>query len=215
MRLSSVNRFAILSFLCVVALAFSMGFALSTLLTRAVSEWEWENMAALVRRQAEIAHLEPLFSHPVSPESQERWETEISRLFLGLPEVVRVKAWNRDSTVLWSDDSRLIGQQFANNKELRKAFSGNVAVEIKQLGKSEHALDRTEFSILAEVYVPIFSANKREVVGVLEIYKTPNRLFATIQLGRSIIWIISLVGGLALYVVLLPLPRHIYFPQVP
>ena len=68
--------------------------------------------------------------------------------------------------------------------------------------------------IVAEVYVPIFSANKREVAGVLEIYKTPNRLFATIQLGRSIIWIISLVGGLALYVVLLPLTRQVYGREV-
>jgi hypothetical protein len=44
-----VNRFVVLSFLCIGALALAMGFTLSTLLTRAVSEWEWENTAATIR----------------------------------------------------------------------------------------------------------------------------------------------------------------------
>lgn len=37
-----------------MALALSMGFALSSLLTRAVEGWEWENAAALARREAEL-----------------------------------------------------------------------------------------------------------------------------------------------------------------
>ena len=50
-KLPGGARFAILSFLCVMGLALTMGFALSALLTRAVTQWEWENTAALARRE--------------------------------------------------------------------------------------------------------------------------------------------------------------------
>jgi hypothetical protein len=93
-----VDRFVALSFLCVVALALLMGFALSTLLTRAVSEWEWENMAAFVRHQVEIIGLDALFAAPQGPETRERWGKEIARLFTGLPEVVSIKVWDRKGT---------------------------------------------------------------------------------------------------------------------
>jgi len=46
----------------VVTLALAMGAALSSLLTRAVSEWEWQNTAALVRREVKRAGLEPRLS---------------------------------------------------------------------------------------------------------------------------------------------------------
>ena len=48
-RLPVLSRFSILSFFCVIAMALTMGVALSSLLTRAVTEWEWENTAALAR----------------------------------------------------------------------------------------------------------------------------------------------------------------------
>ena len=52
------SRFALLSLGCIGALALVMSFVLSSLLTRAASEWEWENTAALVRREVQMAGLE-------------------------------------------------------------------------------------------------------------------------------------------------------------
>src|SRR5262245_32513468 len=51
MRRMLFSRFVWLSLSCIGALALAMGFVLSSLLTRAASEWEWENTAALVRRE--------------------------------------------------------------------------------------------------------------------------------------------------------------------
>ncbi|MBI3078748.1 MAG: response regulator [Deltaproteobacteria bacterium] len=214
MKLPVVTRFAILSFLCVVALALVMGLALSSLLTRAVSEWEWENTAALARREVEVAGLDAFFTAPQGPEARERWGKELSRRFTGLPEVVRVKVWDRQATVLWSDQAQLIGKRFPDNQELRAALAGKVAVEIKNLTKPEHAYEREAFPVLAEVYVPLFSKKSGEVLGVLEVYKIPARLFATVRWGRTVIWTISLAGGLALYLVLLPLVRQVYGREV-
>jgi len=73
--------------------------------------------------------------------------------------------------------------------------------------------DRAGFGTLAEVYVPIFAADGR-VLGIVEVYKTPDRLLNTIRWSRMIIWAISLAGGAMLYLVLLPLLMQVYRRQV-
>ena len=208
MKFPVLNRFAILSFLCIVTLALVMSFALSSLLTRAVLEWEWENTAALTRREIALAGLDAVFAASHSQETLEMRGKELSRLFTSLPEVVRVKVWDRDATVLWSDEAKLIGKRFPDNRELREALAGRVTVEIEELTGGEHAYERKRFSRLAEVYVPIFAREGGQVIGVVEVYKTPTRLFATIRWGRIVTWAISLTGGVVLYLVLLPLFRR-------
>ena len=195
MRFASGAKFAILSFLCVMALAASMGFAISSLLTRSVEDWEWENTAALARREVERTGVDALLTAPRGVVAREASQREFARLLQGLPEVVRVKVWDRHATVLWSNEPRLIGQRFPDNDELNAALAGDVSVEMKTL---------------AEVYVPIFSKTTGQVIGVIEVYKSPVRLLATIQRGRLVVWSISLAGALVLYLVLFPLVRQVY-----
>ena len=58
------TRFSLFCLIGIVTLALGMGAALSTLLTRAVSEWEWQNTAALVRREVEREGLQRVFTEP-------------------------------------------------------------------------------------------------------------------------------------------------------
>ena len=210
MRFASGAKFAILSFLCVMTLAVSMGFAISSLLTRSVEDWEWENTAALARREVERTGVDALLTAPRGVVAREASQREFARLLQGLPEVVRVKVWDRHATVLWSNEPRLIGQRFPDNDELNAALAGDVSVEMKTLAARENAYERGSFSVLAEVYVPIFSKTTGQVIGVIEVYKSPLRLLATIQRGRLVVWSISLAGALVLYLVLFPLVRQVY-----
>src|SRR5258706_4133270 len=203
MRFAAGAKFAVLSFLCVMALAVSMGFAISSLLTRSVEDWEWQNTAALARREVERTGVDALLVAPRAVVTSEASQREFARLLQGLPEVVRVKVWDRHAAVLWSNEPRLIGRRFPDNDELKAALAGDVSVEMKTLE-----------SVLAEVYVPIFSKTTGQVIGVIEIYKNPVRLLTTIQRGRLVVWSISLVGALVLYLVLFPLVRQIYGRQV-
>ena len=197
------SRFGLLSLGCVAVIAVIMGFALSSLLARAAAEWEWENTAALVRREARVAGLERAFAAPGGPEERERWGRDFSRLLTSLPEVVRTQVWDNQATVLWSDESRLIGRQLRGNNELREALEGKLGVEIKSPG----------FTPLAEIYVPILSDDGR-VLGVVEVFKTPARLFATIHRGRIGVWTASLAGALLLYLVMHPLLTRVYRKEV-
>jgi len=207
------SRFALLSLGCIGALALVMSFVLSSFLTRAASEWEWENTAALVRREVRMAGLEGVFAAPGSPEDRERWGRKFSSLLTTLPEVVRAKVWDNQATILWSDESHLIGRRFLDNGELREALAGKLEVEIKSLTKAEHGYERPAYTTLAEIYVPIFSGDGR-VLGVVEVYKTPERLLATIRQGRISVWSISFAGALLLYLVIHPLLTLVYRKEV-
>ena len=198
-----ITRFSLLCLLGTVVLGLGMGYAISALLTRAVSEWEWQNTAALVRREVQREGLQRIFSASADRASQERWGRALSATITTLPEVVRVKVWSRDAEILWSDEPGLIGQRFAGNDELQGALAGEIEVEIK----------RRALGTLAEVYVPIVGGGGG-VLGVIEVYKTPDRLQNTIRWSRIVIWAISVVGGAMFYLVLLPLLMQVYRRQV-
>ena len=214
MRIASGAKFAVLSFLCVLVFALTMGFALSSLLSRAVHDWEWQNTAALARREVELRGIDTFLAAPHRGPLDERTRHEFSRLMQGIPEIVRIKVWDRTATVVWSDEPRLIGQRFSDDDELRVALAGEVSVEIKTLGGRENSYERLNYTTLAEVYVPIVSKTTGQVVGVVEVYKNPIRLLATIQRAHFVIWTLSLAGGLILYLVLFPLVRKVYGRQV-
>src|SRR2546425_10516194 len=110
-----------------------MGYTLSSLLTRAVSEWEWQNTAALVRREVERDGLQRIFTEPGGSGARPRSGRVLSATITSLPEVVRAKGWNRESEILWSDQANLIGQRFPGNDGLRRAPPGTVQVQINRL----------------------------------------------------------------------------------
>jgi hypothetical protein len=103
-RFAAGAKFAVLSFFCIMVFALSMSFALSSLLTSAVQEWEWENTAALARREVELRSIDAFLASPHRTPLDERTRQEFTHLMRGLPEVVRVKVWDRDATVVWSDE---------------------------------------------------------------------------------------------------------------
>jgi signal transduction histidine kinase/CheY-like chemotaxis protein len=207
------TRFSVLCLIGTLVLGAGMGYAISSLLTRAVSEWEWQNTAALVRREVEREGLEQIFTDESDARARQRWGRALSATLTTLPEVIRIQIWSRDAELLWSDHAALIGQRFPADDDLRGALTGDVEVDIKRLSGAEPRSPRAAFRTLAEVYVPIFGAD-HEVVGVIEVFKTPDRLLNTIRWSRMVIWVISFTGGAMLYLVLLPLLMQVYRRQL-
>ena len=197
--LSLLARFSLLSLGCVLALMAALGWVTSHVLVQNMQESEWETTAQIVRYQASTHGLEQIFTDPEARLDRARIRSSLSPLF-SLPEIVRVKVWDRDAVVLWSDDERLIGRSLAGDPDIDVALRGQVRVQIKSLPKPENAEEREFFGTLAEVYVPIFAAQDRgPVIGVLEVYKVPQRLYGEIRKARSTVWATTTLGGLLLY----------------
>ena len=69
--------------------------------------------------------------------------------------VVRVKIWDPNGTIVYSDETRLIGETYTLGTEEREALRRQgVSAELSDLDKPENRFDRS-FGQLLEVYTPI------------------------------------------------------------
>jgi len=84
-------------------------------------------------------------------------------------EVVRVKVWSKDGTVLYSDEPRLIGEKFELGEgELSLFERGGADAELSDLDKPENRYERPQGKLL-EAHTPIRTPNGTQVL--FEIYQ--------------------------------------------
>lgn len=130
-----------------------------------------------------------------------------------IPGVLRTNVYSADRRMLWSSDPSLIGQYFERNDELEEALRANLVVhsgiiDPAHLPKTEHRHLANSSNRFVESYVPIFDTRGHNVVGVVELYKVPNELFAAIRSGVILIWLASGIAGLFLYATLFWIVRR-------
>ena len=116
-------------------------------------------------------------------------------------EIARIKIWNRDFEVVYSDDPSAIGRTFPSSPELVEALDGGVASELADLSKSENQGDR-EYGHLLEIYVPLRVGLNSQAAGAFEVYLPYGPIDAAITHATNQLYGL-LLGGLGLlYVVL-------------
>lgn len=129
-----------------------------------------------------------------------------------MPDVLRTNVYGMDREVLWSTDPALIGQRFARNEELDRALAGELVIEHgtvaedAPLAKAEHA--RLRGSRFVENYLPIRDESRSEQIGVVELYRVPRGLNAILRESTLLVWVVTLAGGLLLYVSTLGIVRR-------
>ncbi|MDO8265268.1 MAG: hypothetical protein Q7T34_02780 [Candidatus Parcubacteria bacterium] len=96
------------------------------------------------------------------------------------PEVVRIKIWNSDYKIIWSDLSELIGKSFPNYEDVEEALDGEVELEIIRGNLKNESITERQYVELSEIYVP-YADNDGKIVGVIEIYQPTIILRQTIQ----------------------------------
>jgi two-component system NarL family sensor kinase len=122
-------------------------------------------------------------------------QSQISRSLLGR-EVVRVKIWNDSGTIVFSDESRLVGQTYEISDDLREAFSGRLIFETPTLTRPENQFERG-LGDLREYYVP-FHNSDQGIDFVFEVYELSDNLVDTVDNIRNAIWISLGLGAVAL-----------------
>jgi HD-GYP domain-containing protein (c-di-GMP phosphodiesterase class II) len=122
--------------------------------------------------------------------------------------IVRVKIWNTNGLVLYSDEKSLAGQYFPLSNNLQKALGGEIATEVSTLDKSDNVSERGLYQRLLEVYVPIRLVGSDKVVGVYEIYHDLVVLDPVIADTRRFVCVGVGLGFLILYGSLFTLVRN-------
>lgn len=138
-------------------------------------------------------HAEGYFGAPHEP-TAERMEVDrfLSDL-LWLPDVMRAQVHSPKGEVLWSSHVSSERQIFVGNPELKRALRGELVVEGGPLAwlaadKPEHQFASLPKGAFIEYYLPVWSTDRTRVVGVVEIYKSPAKIFESMRASVRGIW---------------------------
>ena len=198
--------FAVISLVSIAAISAVSGWMLSRFLMERMLQQEGrltqQFIDSLVRVQRVSVHFSPGQKVP-SPELKEFF----AHVF-DLPEVLRANLYSKDGTVLWSSDPSLVGRQFRDNPELEQALSGSLVAHGGVAEKPEHSDLDPLHPYFFEIYAPVRGEPAGDVVGVVELYRTPRALFEAISAGQRAIWIGATLAGALLYVALFWMVRR-------
>ena len=202
------RQFALLSLVVIGLIAAALSATVSYALRRDLLDREWGLTADYIRTGI-LQNLSPQdFLEPGRPSSREHFE-KMGAQAVGMPTISRVKLYDADMRVVWSDEQRLIGQRFPDNPHLIAALSGQTVANL-QAGefKAENRYEENEFARLVELYVPVVFPGSSQIVGVVETYKVPTQVFASIREGQMTVVGATAVGGLLLYLSLFWIVRR-------
>lgn len=201
------TRFALHSFFCIGIMTAALWFLVSNYIANQILEREWDITAKMIR--ADVAQLLEDYDFKAKDRKSvgPKFETLLRHVTL-IPDIIRFKVYNPKGVIIWSDEKRLVGQSFPDNQELQEAIKGKVVADMSHLDKQENVFDSKYTSSAIEIYVPIYSTDGRELLGVIETYKSPEALFRDIREARIVVLIGALGGGLLLYLSLFAVVRQ-------
>ena len=100
--------------------------------------------------------------------------------------IFRMKVFGRDTTILWSDERRLVGRRYPDDHGLRRALAGETVASMSEASDGTHVYEDDVARNLIETYVPISSATG-EIIGVIEVYRDADELVSGIAHVREIL----------------------------
>lgn len=217
MTITAPKVFAAVSLALIVAVAIASSATESSFYRRAIIDRE----AAIIRDMVEAMVMQEQAEGDLNVDDFAASTHAVRRLdhvFRPLTNVfgeARVKVFNLDGRIVWSDKPGLIGKQFTRNPDdLARALRGELRAVFdppESLVNPDEGLPRKE---LIEFYVPFSLAQPHSplaVTGVVSLYRSPRELNATIAEGRLLLWSVTGAGGALLFVALYILFRRVYF----
>ncbi len=202
-----MTRFALAGLGAVLALAGLTLFAVSR-----ISNTEALNTAKERARLAGYGIVEPTLDPAILTQSAKTasavaaLDTLVQTRVLS-ERVVRVKIWNPQGKIVYSDEPRLVGQQFPPKRDHANVLrNGRVSAEQADVNGPENRFERSSGRLL-EVYLPIRTSDGQQLV--YEQYETYNSVTGNSQ---RLLWRLALPlgAGLALlWLTQLPLARSL------
>jgi len=210
-RLSVSQRFALLSFFCVLAITVLVCVASSAVLRRQLVVHDGAVIADLASRLFTSSVPAEFFAVPAGapPAGAERL-----REFARSEQVVRFMVYDADGWVLWSDDASLTDHHFGENTKVAAALRGETTAEISHPGAEGHHSTLNGFPRLEEVYIPVRYQSNGPIVGVIELYRAPATLFAVLDHGVVVVWVLGGIAGAVLYLTLVTVAWNCYRTQI-
>jgi phospho-acceptor domain-containing protein len=198
MRTRGSGRFAgflLASGLLITAVVVAAGLLVGRFFEDRVLVHEVDHLADEVRLEAR-RHLAPTAFELTAAEGR---ASGFAQVLVGVAGLFRLKAFDLNGRIVWSDEPRLIGNRFPDNPSFIAAAAGTMTTVFGSPAKRDNLFER-DHRYVVEVYVPIILPGSAQVVGVIEVYKDTTQVVLSIQRTQRSLWIISGATGLLLYV---------------
>ncbi len=197
-RLSLLARFTLVSFFITLLIAMGLAWRLELALERdslsAVAENTAQQAMNILNKNLTVADLQTA----LHGKRYEEIDTLIHNTLLSA-DIVRIKIWNRDGLLVYSDDQNIVGKVFAVGEDVQEAFGGEIASEVSDLQAEENVEERSQYTELFEIYVPLEPADSQEILGAYEVYYDLSKLGPRLTRIRYTVWSGVGIGFLILY----------------
>jgi len=210
-RLSVSQRFALLSFLCVLAITVLVCFGASTVLRTQLVKHDGVVIGDLASRL--FTSIVPASFFAARSGAAPAGAAQL-REFARSEQVVRFMVYGADGRVRWSDDASLTDHHFGENAKVAAALRGETIAEISQPGEEGHHSTLRGFPRLEEIYTPVRYQSNGPIVGVIELYRAPAALFAVVDHGGVVVWVLGGIAGAVLYLTLVTVAWNCYRAQI-
>lgn len=205
--LALTRWFAVVGALAIGLFSLGMAWLLSSYLATRMLQRDAALSRDFVQSIADIQQVSGFFRTPEGPPDGR--VVEFFAHVAAMPDVLRANVYAPNRRVLWSSRPELIGKTFPLNDELDAALKGQVVVnrededeeEAGKTAKAEHQGLRADL-MFVEDYLPVFDRGGKELIGVIELYRQPDALFAAIKAGQTLIQLGSAGGGAMLFLTL-------------
>ncbi len=210
----SLSRwFALTALVSIAILALVIGMLLNRFITQRLL---WQEAALTKEFVQSLVQVErSLQAYFADPSRGLDAETQVAfKHIAALPDMLRANIYDPSRRIIWSSDGQIMGRSFGPNAELDHALAGGVvskAVDPHGHGhddKPEHQGLVHMRDPFVEIYVPIMAQGEPRVLAVVEFYKNPRTLRATLADLRGYLALGAAAAGLLLFLALYGLVRR-------
>jgi PAS domain S-box-containing protein len=204
---SLLTRFSLITFFITTAiaagLALGIQYQFEQSALRQAAERAADQVSTILSPNLQTADL----AGPLDPARYAQLDTLIRQNILG-EHIVRVKIWNRDGLLLYSDAKEAVGRYFPVSDNLGRAVAGEMAMEVSDLTKEENVAEHGRYGQLFEVYIPLRLFGSTQSMGAYEVYYATDALEPSLAEVRRFVWVSLGFGFLFLYASLFTLVRN-------
>ncbi|WP_339085937.1 histidine kinase [Hyphomicrobium sp. ghe19] len=126
--------------------------------------------------------------------------------------VVNLKIWHPDGTIVFSDEKNLEGIKLELHDELRGALKGRVTTELSEAGHDRVTGKRDFVVPIVEVHAPLHALGSSPVIGAAEFFMDADALSKDFRKARKVssafAFFFALLSGIAALAVLRETRKH-------
>ena len=204
--------FTLLSLVLIAVMVIVSGYTQSRFFEDALIDREAEIVKQTVIALAQHELRAEDFYNYADTSSQLHFEQGFSAL-KKVPGVVRLKLYNSDNVIIWSDAKDLVGKFLPKTDEhLARVWAGIPSGVFDPAKRLSHSQDPLPNIPLVEFYVPITAKDVAggEIKAVVAVYRSAKGLTDTLRRGLLLLWLALIIGGSLLFFALFHLFRSIY-----